>query len=51
VERDLIDADGLEVEGRAARLEFVEAFRGRGSATDMPAGYVSYRSNPNDQQE
>jgi hypothetical protein len=38
VERDLIDADGVDVEGRAARLEFIEAFRGRGSATDMPTG-------------
>ena len=51
VVRDLIDADGVDVDGRAARLEFVEAFRGRGSATDMPAGYVSYMSDPNGQLE
>lgn len=38
VGRALIDDDdGVEVEGRAARLEFIEAFSGRGSATDMPA--------------
>jgi len=38
VERAFIDVDGVEVEGRAARLEVVEAFKGRGSATDMPTG-------------
>jgi hypothetical protein len=30
------DEDAADVEGRAARLEFIEAFSGRGSATDMP---------------
>jgi len=40
VDRAFIDVDGVEDEGRAARLEVVEAFKGRGSATDMPTGWM-----------
>lgn len=31
------EEDAVEFDGRAARLGFIEAFNGRGSATDMPS--------------